>query len=202
MSPRNKNIAPGEARSENLQDQRTMTENTGATVADTDTELEFDDQLAQRCRESICPQCPELARERDEKLRTLADMENVKKRLQREKEDYCRFATQSVLGDLLPVLDTLDLALEHGQKVEGCGELTHGVEMTRKIFLDILGRHDMEPLGKPGEHFDPAWHEALGQQPHPDIEPGRICQLVQKGYRLKGRLLRPAKVLVSQDCKQ
>jgi molecular chaperone GrpE len=171
-----------------------------ADVISTETEQELDEQLALRCQERICPQCPNLARERDEKLRVMADTENLKKRLHREKEDFCKFATQSVLEDLLPILDNLDLALEHGRKLEGCSELTHGVEMTRKIFLDILGRHDMEPLGNPGDDFDPAWHEALGQQPHPDIEPGKVCQLVQKGYRLKGRLLRPAKVLVSQDC--
>lgn len=160
-----------------------------------------DQQLQERCRERICPDCPELAAEREEKLRGLADVENLKKRLHREKEAFCKFAEQSVLESLLPVLDNLDLALEHGRKSEACPELINGVEMTRKSFLDILARHGMEPLGAAGEEFDPAWHEALGQQTDPHVEPGRICQLVQRGYRLKGRLVRPAKVLVSRECK-
>lgn len=159
-----------------------------------------DERLENLCKERICPECPELVKLRDEKLRIMAETENIKKRLQREKEDFCKFATQSVLEDLLPVLDNLDLALEHGRKLERCSELTHGVEMTRKIFLDILAKYDLESLGAAGEEFDPAWHEALGEQAHPEIGPGRICQLVQKGYRLKGRLVRPAKVLVSREC--
>ena len=198
MSPKKHKDAPDEARPEELYDQQAPFPE--ADAAPEAWEQEPEEELARRCRKRVCPQCQELAREREEKLRVLADTENLKKRLHREKEDFCRFATQSVLEDLLPVLDNLDLALEHGRKLEGCAELTKGVEMTRKVFLDILGRHELEPLGAPGDEFDPAWHEALGGQPHPEIEPGRVCQLVQKGYRLKGRLLRPAKVLVSQEC--
>lgn len=159
-----------------------------------------DEQIRQLCLEKICPDCPELAKARDEKLRMAAETENLKKRLQREKEDFCKYATESVLEDLLPVLDNLDLALEHGRKSGAGQELINGVEMTRKLFLDILTRHSLDPLGEPGEDFDPAWHEALAQQPDPTMEPGKVCQVVQKGYRLKGRLLRPAKVLVSTAC--
>ncbi|HDQ41546.1 MAG TPA: nucleotide exchange factor GrpE [Desulfonatronum sp.] len=198
MSSKKQKNSPDQPRSEEQRGQQAaVREPDNAAI---NLEQESEEQLLRRCQERICPQCPELAKEHDERLRALADTENLKKRLQREKEDFCKFATQSVLEDLLPVLDNLDLALEHGRKIEGCTELTHGVEMTRKIFLDILARHDLEPLGGAGEDFDPAWHEALGQQPHPDIAAGKICQLVQKGYRLKGRLLRPAKVLVSQEC--
>jgi len=198
MSLKKHNGAPDEARPEELYDQQAPSPKAGASTEA--WEQESEEQFTQRCRERICPQCQELAREQEEKLRVLADTENLKKRLHREKEDFCKFATQSVLEDLLPVLDNLDLALEHGRKLEGCAELTKGVEMTRKVFLDILGRHELEPLGSLGDEFNPAWYEALCWQPHPDIEPGRVCQLVQKGYRLKGRLLRPAKVLVSQEC--
>jgi molecular chaperone GrpE len=198
MSSKKHKDAPDGACPEELSDQQAPFQE--ADVSET-SEQELEEQFMQRCRERICPQCLELAGEREEKLRILADTENLKKRLYREKEDFCKFATQSVLECLLPVLDNLDLALEHGRKLEGCAELIKGVEMTRKVFLDILRGHELEPLeGSPGDEFDPAWHEALGQQPHPDIEPGRICQLVQKGYKLKGRLLRPAKVLVSREC--
>lgn len=203
MSPKKHKETPGQdtqgqTQPKDFHEQRPNVQDSEGVAAE--TEQGADEELLQNCRERICPQCPELGKERDEKLRALADIENMKKRLQREKEDFCKFATQSVLEDLLPILDNLDLALEHGRKIKGCEDLAQGVEMTRKIFLDTLARHDMEPMGEPGEVFDPTWHEALGQQPHPDMEPGRICQLVQKGYRLKGRLLRPAKVLISQEC--
>jgi molecular chaperone GrpE len=194
MSPGNHNDALDEARPEELYDQQAPLQEADISIK---ALQESEEQFVQRCREYICPQCLELAREREEKLRILADTENLKKRLYREKEDFCKFATQSVLECLLPVLDNLDLALEHGRKLEGCAELTKGVEMTRKVFWDILRGHELEPLeGSPGDEFDPTKHEALGQRPHPDIEPGRICQLVQRGYRLKGRLLRPAKVWI------
>ncbi|PTN39026.1 nucleotide exchange factor GrpE [Desulfonatronum sp. SC1] len=164
------------------------------------SELIDEEQLIRLCEGKVCPNCRLLAQVQDEKLRMAADTENLKKRLQREKDDFCKFATESVLEDLLPVLDNLDLALEHGGKTGTGKELLSGVEMTRKLFLDILARHELEPLGLAGEDFDPAWHEALAQQSHPDFGPGKVCQVVQKGYRLKGRLLRPAKVLVSMEC--
>ncbi len=161
-----------------------------------------DDQLLSLCKERLCVHCPELAKVQDEKLRMAAETENLKKRLHREKEEFCKFATESVLEDLLPVLDNLDLALEHGRKSGAGQDLINGVDMTRKLFLDIISRHSLDPLGEAGEEFDPAWHEALGRQPDPDLEPGRVCHVVQKGYRLKGRLLRPAKVLISAACEQ
>ncbi|TVQ95368.1 MAG: nucleotide exchange factor GrpE [Desulfovibrionales bacterium] len=171
----------------------------GSGEAETPETLDAE-RLARLCEETVCPSCQLLAKVQDEKLRMAADTENLKKRLHREKEEFCKFATESVLEDLLPVLDNLDLALEHGGKTGTGKELLNGVEMTRKLFLDILSRHELEPLGQAGEDFDPNWHEALAQQPHPDLDPGKICQVVQKGYRLKGRLLRPAKVLVSVEC--
>ena len=159
-----------------------------------------DEELTRLCQERVCPDCQQLAKMHEEKLRMAADTENLKKRLQREKDDFCKFATESVLEDLLPVLDNLDLALEHGGKTGTGKELLNGVEMTRKLFLDILARYELEPLGEAGADFDPNWHEALAQQPHPDFAAGKVCHVVQKGYRLKGRLLRPAKVLVSMEC--
>lgn len=199
MSPHKYEGAPQAAQPEDFLEQQPAQE-PGADGTG-EAWLPSDEQLLDLSRERICPQCPELARVLDEKLRVVADTDNLRKRLQREKEEFAKFAAESVLADLLPVLDNLDLALEHGRKLEGCSDLLQGVDMTRKLFLDVLERHGLEPMGAAGEEFDPAWHDALGQQPHPDIKPGSICQMLQKGYRLKGRLLRPAKVLISQECK-
>ncbi|GFK93122.1 Protein GrpE [Fundidesulfovibrio magnetotacticus] len=140
----------------------------------------------------------EVAAEADKRLRALAETENLKKRLIREKEEFVRYAAESVLADLLPVLDNLDLALAHGAAVPGCKDVVLGVEMTRKVFLDTLARHGLEPCGAPGEEFNPEIHEAVGAQPGGGMAPGHVLSVMQAGYRLRGRLLRPAKVMVSQ----
>lgn len=159
-----------------------------------------DDELRVLCRERVCEDCPERGQTEDERLRNLAEMENFKKRMAREKEEFCKFANEGVLADLLPVLDNLGLALEHGRNVEACKDLTMGVEMTRKVFLDILKRHGLEPVGAPDEEFNPEFHEAVGQEEREDMEEGHVCQLLQQGYLLNGRLIRPAKVVVSKAC--
>jgi molecular chaperone GrpE len=142
----------------------------------------------------------ELARLKDDKLRALAETENVKRRLMREKEEFQKFAVEGVLGDLLPVLDNLDMALVYAEKSDACKGFVQGVEMTRKVFLDILAGHGLEATGDVGVEFNPEWHEAVGAEPREDLPENHVCQLLQKGYKLKGRLLRPAKVLISKPC--
>ncbi|KAF0233675.1 MAG: molecular chaperone [Desulfovibrionaceae bacterium] len=143
----------------------------------------------------------EVAAEADKRLRTLAETDNLKKRLIREKEEFVKFAAEGVLSDLLPVLDNLDLALAHGRTVAACKDVVMGVDMTRKVFLDTLARHGLEVCGTVGEEFNPEVHEAVGMQPAGpgcEVAPNHVMQVMQAGYRLRGRLLRPAKVLVCQ----
>ena len=144
----------------------------------------------------------EVAAEADKRLRAMAEADNLKKRLIKEKEEFVKFAAEGVLADLLPVLDNLDLALAHGRSVAACKDVVLGVDMTRKIFLDILARHGLEPCGQVGEEFNPEVHEAMGVQPAASgspLPPNSVAQVMQAGYRLRGRLLRPAKVLVSPE---
>jgi molecular chaperone GrpE len=124
-------------------------------------------------------------------------MENFKKRLQREKDEQARYATENVLADLLPTLDSLDLALQYGSRAEACKDVILGVEMTRKLLLDALRNHGLEALGTEGEPFDPDRHEAIGREESADKEAGAVLKVMQKGYKLKDRLLRPAKVIVN-----
>ncbi len=133
-----------------------------------------------------------------ENLRVLADSENFKKRLLREKEEYCKFATSSILEEIIPVIDNLDLALAHGRQSEACTNLVMGVDMTMKIFLDTMKKHGLEQIADTDTPFDPARHEAMGQVERDDLDENTVCQLLQKGYLLKERLLRPAKVMVSR----
>ncbi|MDD4953146.1 MAG: nucleotide exchange factor GrpE [Desulfovibrionaceae bacterium] len=160
-------------------------------------ELSVDD-LSALCRENVCPGCEVMREAEDIRLRSLADGENLRKRLLREAEETRRYAAESVLADLLPVLDNLDLALAHAEGLEGCRDFLQGVDMTRSVFLDTLRRHGLERAGEPGQAFDPQVHEAVGVAPDADVPEGHVARVVQKGYLLRGRLLRPAKVLVRQ----
>ena len=150
------------------------------------------------CRERLCPSCAVQAEAEDVRLRAMAELENVKKRLKREKEESVRFAAEGVLGDLLPSLDTLDRAIEYGSADEACKEVIQGVEMTRKLLLDALKAHGLETRGECGEAFTPELHEAVGFGSRDELDEGAVCAVVQRGYLLKDRLLRPAKVLINK----
>lgn len=156
-----------------------------------------EDELRALCAEQVCPACPEKAAFDDARLRLLADTDNTRKRMQREMEEFRKYAAEGVLADLLPILDNLDLAIEHGAGNAACKDLLVGVEMTRKIFLDALAGHGLTQVGCAGEAFTPELHEAVGRQEHPDLAPGTVCKLLKKGYKLRERLLRPAMVMIS-----
>ena len=132
------------------------------------------------------------------RLRTAAEMENFKKRLTREHEEQMRYASEKVLGDLLPTLDNLDLALRYGSKHEACKDMLQGVAMTHKLLLDAVEKHGLKPLGEEGEEFDPNVHEAVGFEDRPDFAPNSVARVLQRGFKLGDRLLRPAKVMVKQ----
>ncbi|HBR06210.1 MAG TPA: nucleotide exchange factor GrpE [Desulfovibrio sp.] len=138
-----------------------------------------------------------MAQAEDLRLRSLAEAENTRKRLMRETEELRRYAGQSVLADLLPVLDNLDLALAHAP-ADGCKDFIVGVEMTRKVFLDILKGHGLTAVDETGVLFDPNRHEALGAVQDKNLPDGFVTEVAMKGYMLKDRLLRPAKVLVNK----
>lgn len=154
--------------------------------------------LLDRCRAEICPTCPQKTEAEDVRLRALAEMDNFKKRLQREKDEQMKYATEPVLYDLLPALDNLELAIRYAGKDEACRDLLTGVSMTHKLLMDAVKQHGLVPVGQEGEAFDPDRHEAVAQEERDDMPPGHITVMHQRGYMLKERLLRPAKVSVSQ----
>ena len=131
------------------------------------------------------------------RLRMAAEMDNFQKRLKREHEEQMRYAAEKVLGDLLPTLDNLDLALQYGSTNEACKDMLQGVAMTLKLLLEAVAGHGLVPVGEEGEEFDPAIHEAVGFDARPEFAPNSVARLLQRGYKLGGRLLRPAKVMVN-----
>lgn len=156
-----------------------------------------DEELARLCEARLANfDWPGKKEAEDMRLRAIADIDNARKRLAREKEEAVRFASEAVLNDILPTLDTLDLALAHADKTGPAKDLVMGIEMTRKMLLDALAKHGLHPVGAIGETFDPSVHEAVGMSDDPAVENGQVCALLSNGYQLKDRLLRPAKVMV------
>jgi molecular chaperone GrpE len=133
----------------------------------------------------------------DQWLRLRAEFENFKKRMQKEKGDLVKFGNENLLKALLPVLDNLTRAIEHGRNARENSPLLEGVEMTCKEFLNTLDRFGVKPVPAVGEFFDPEKHEALSQE-ESDQEANQIIAAVQNGYFYHDRLLRPAKVIVSK----
>lgn len=134
---------------------------------------------------------------KEERLRNAAEMDNFKKRLNRDHQEQIRYAAGKVLSDLLPALDNLDLALQYGSQHEACKDMMQGIEMTRKQLLEAVGKNGLVALGERGEAFDPAIHEAVGIFPDESLEKGAVSQVMQRGYKLNDRTLRPAKVMVN-----
>jgi molecular chaperone GrpE len=141
------------------------------------------------------------ARERDEYLalaqRTQADFENYRRRMARENAAARDRGVAKVAKELLPALDHLELALKAAE--EGHSEVVKGFAMVRDELAAALGRVGIEAFAPAGEAFDPTQHEAMAQAPAPEgAEPGTVVEVYQRGYRLNGTVLRPARVVVAQ----
>ena len=142
------------------------------------------------------PQATQIADLKDQVLRSLAEMENVKRRAQRDVENAHKFAVEKLLGDLLPVLDSLEKAVETAEGTQGAEPIAEGVSLSLKLFVDTLSKSGVEQINPLGEPFDPQQHEAMTMVPNPDAEPNSVMDVMAKGYSLNGRLVRAAKVIV------
>lgn len=137
-----------------------------------------------------------LKEKNEEILRRAADLDNYRKRLTKETEDKVRFANQAVVKDFLPVIDNIEMALQHAE--EG-SPLREGIELTIKSFKDVLSRHGVTEINSEiGTIFDPAVHEAIMMDNTAEYENNAITLCVQKGYLLNDRVIRPAKVKVNK----
>lgn len=137
-----------------------------------------------------------LKEKNEEILRRAADLDNYRKRLTKETEDKVRFANQAVVKDFLPVMDNIEMALQHAE--EG-SPLREGIELTIKSFKDVLSRHGVTEINSEiGTIFDPAVHEAIMMDNNTEYENNAVTLCVQKGYILNDRVIRPAKVKVNK----
>ena len=143
----------------------------------------------------------ELRRQVEEKqdrlLRALAEVENIKRRTQREREEYIRYANESLLRDLVPVLDNLDRALEAARGIGEVSGVVGGVELIQRELLKVLERAGVTRYSALGHPFDPTRHEAIARVVSTDAKPGTVIGETLPGYQLHNRVLRAALVSVA-----
>jgi len=135
-------------------------------------------------------------------LRSHAEMQNVRRRAENDVEKAHKFAVEKFVKELLPVVDSLEKAVESTEGHESSGDLVasirQGVELTLDMFLSGLKKFNVERLNPVGEPFDPQYHEAMSMVPAPNAEPNSVVAVMQKGYLLNGRVVRPAMVMVAK----
>lgn len=142
----------------------------------------------------------ELGEAKDQALRAAAEAQNVRRRAEQDVEKARKFALEKFVKELLPVVDSLEKALD--AMGEDASEVhREGVSMTLKLQLDTLAKFGVEAVEPQGEPFDPQYHEAMAMVPNPELDPNTVMDVMQKGYLLNGRLVRPAMVVVSQAAK-
>ena len=134
---------------------------------------------------------------RDLVKQTRADFENYQKRAQRDLATERRYAEAPLAGDLLPALDNLERAMAAASQAGDRGTLVQGVELVHNQLLDVLRRHGVTRLEAQGKPFDPNLHQAVMQQPTADHPPQTVVQVLEQGYQIHERVLRPARVVVS-----
>jgi len=132
-------------------------------------------------------------------MRSQAEIENLKKRFQKEKSDLIRYSNESLIKQLLTVLDNLEKAIFAAQDEHSVDAVREGVELTLKGLMDTLEKSGLEQVEAEGEPFDPNFHEAISEQKDNAAKPGTVLQVFQKGYILNKRLIRPAMVVVSKN---
>ena len=162
------------------------------------------ENLAAPTVESLLAEVAELqakvTEQNDSVLRAQAEVQNIRRRSERDVENAHKFALDKFSADLLPIIDSLERALDAAENLEAeaVKAMRDGVELTLKMFVDTLGKHGIEQLNPVGEPFNPEFHQAMSMVPNPEMEPNSVMAVMQKGYVLKGRLVRPAMVVVSK----
>jgi len=152
-------------------------------------------------RDTAEPDIEELKRQledrQDRLMRALAETDNVRRRAQRDREDYVKYATETLLRDIIPVLDNFDRALAAARAAGESGTVVSGVELIQRELLRMLEKAGLTRYSAVGERFDPTRHEAIARVVSADRPPDTVVQETAAGYLLNGRVLRPAMVAVA-----
>lgn len=135
---------------------------------------------------------------KEDYIRVYADFENTKKRLEKDKYQALEYAYEKIARDLLPIVDALEKALQSSKETSGAEGITQGLELTLDNLHKALAKHGIEGISC-NEGFDPNFHDAIMQVPAEDKQDGDIVQVLQKGYKYKERVLRPAMVSIAKN---
>ncbi len=140
----------------------------------------------------------EIQRQQDEIMRLNAEMDNLRKRNARELENLRKYALDKFTKELLPVVDSMEKAMQVDRETTTVDQMLEGTALTQKILHKILRSHGLEVIDPQGEKFDPEQHEAVSAVPAEGSEPNTVLDVFQKGYKLNGRVVRPAMVVVAK----
>lgn len=149
--------------------------------------LQENERLKMEVRESV-----------DKALRATAELENIRKRTSRDIENAHKYALERFVNELLPVIDSMELGINASQSAEDIESLREGMDLTLKKLFDCLEKFGVKAIDPTGEKFDPDWHEAVSMQELEGSDSGQVVTVMQKGYELNGRLVRPAMVVVAK----
>ncbi|MBV1874027.1 MAG: nucleotide exchange factor GrpE [Gammaproteobacteria bacterium] len=161
-------------------------------------EMDGDDPEA--LKEKLASLEDALMKQKDAVVRAKAEELNVKRRAENDVSNARKFALERFVNDLLPVMDSMERGLDvtADESSDQLKSYQEGVALTLKMFEDVLSKYNVEVIEPHGEPFDPAFHQAMSMQENADCEPNTVLAVMQKGYSLSGRLVRPAMVLVSK----
>ena len=143
----------------------------------------------------------QLVENRDKYVRLLADFDNFRRRAHKERQDIIQYGHENLVKDLFSTVDNLDRAIEHAHQSDGgdLASLLQGVELVQRELYAVLAQHEVQVIDAEGSEFDPSLHEAMAQVQDDSVAPNTVIEVLQTGYRLRDRLLRPARVVVAKS---
>lgn len=173
-------------------------EPTSAPAPETDAETATPQDLTASLLKQLEEAQAQAQEHWDMLLRTKAEMDNLRKRSARDLENAHKYALEQFVQELLPVKDSLEMGIDAAQGEVSVEKLREGSEMILRIFSQAMNKYGVSEIDPLGERFNPEYHQAVSVQPKADVEPNTVTAVMQKGYRLNDRLLRPAMVMVSK----
>lgn len=189
---------------EEVEDATVDAENADRTKDAEKTLEEVNEEIERELEEELNDKSPtqqledDVAKWKDTAVRAIADLENYRKRMAREKADTIRFGNQRLIEELLPVLDSFDMGMMAAEQ-DSSSMIYIGMQMVQKQMTDFLVSQGVEALPcQKGDEFDPNLHDGMSQEPSEDVETGKVLRVMRKGYKMGERLIRPVNVVVSQ----
>ena len=185
-----------ESKSESVDDDSVKDDPSNELIDSEESSEKSEEEIAVDSLSKLDVQLEEM---RDQVLRHQAEVQNVKRRAEQDVEKARKFALERFCNELLPIVDSLEMAiLSASPDQEDSESILKGVQLTLKMFVDTLAKFNLEQIDPEGEPFDPKLHQAVSMVENNEVEPNTVLSVMQRGYVLSGRLIRPAMVVVSK----